>query len=277
MFCVRVEPALYWRTPITGELDLFPGYESNRVYVLVNGTLGIREVRKEDEGLGTGGDADTYRCFALSTLGLAVSHVKLRVEGPPNRLPPVVVRGPANLTRRAGESVRLPCLLGAYGPPAVAGAYAGKVGVEWRVNGTLLAPREKLTVYANRTLVLRGLQASDSGWYECVVSDEADANLYRAGGSLTVLAAGSSDASGAQLVGDEEARLPPRPSKPTIDNGGVLDTQVGLVWSVQANAYSEKQLRELSFHLEFFSPEWPEKVCCCLVQYCSLCTCNKYL
>ena len=257
------EPALYWRTPITGELDLFPGYESNRVYVLVNGTLGIREVRKEDEGLGTGGGADTYRCFALSTLGLAIAPVTLRVDGPPNRLPLVVVRGPANLTRRAGDALRLPCVVGVYGPPSVAGAYAGKVSVEWRRNGTLL-PRDKFPVYANRTLVLKGLQPSDSGWYECAVSSDVDADLYRAGGSLTVLAAGS----GSQQLagaGDEESRLPPRPSKPTIDNGGVLDNSVSLVWNLQLpNALAEQQLRDLSFHLEFFSPDWSVKVCYCL-------------
>lgn len=263
VYCAAcAEPALYWRTPITGELDLFPGYESNRVYVLVNGTLGIREVRKEDEGLGTGGGADTYRCFALSTLGLAIAPVTLRVDGPPNRLPVVVVRGPANLTRRAGDTVRLPCVVGVYGPPAAAGAYAGRVSVDWRRNGTLL-PREKLTVLANRTLLLKGVQPSDSGWYECAVSYESDANLYQSGGSLTVLAAGAVGSS-SSAAGDEEARLPPRPSKPTIDNGGVLDRSVELVWNLQLqtpNALSEQQLRELSFHIEYYSPDWPVKVC----------------
>ena len=238
------------------------------MYVLVNGTLGIREVRKEDEGLGTGGGADTYRCFALSTLGLAIAPVTLRVDGPPNRLPLVVVRGPANLTRRAvagdsGASVlRLPCVVGVYGPPSAAAAYAGRMSVKWRRNGTLL-PRDKFPVYANRTLVLRGLQASDSGWYECVVSSDVDADLYRAGGSLTVLAAGGGGAqSSGSGAGDEEARLPPRPSKPTIDNGGVLDTSVSLVWNLQLpSALGEQQLRDLSFHLEYFSPDWNAKVC----------------
>lgn len=237
------------------------------MYVLVNGTLGIREVRKEDEGLGTGGGADTYRCFALSTLGIAIAPVTLRVDGPPNRLPLVVVRGPANLTRRAGDALRLTCVVGVYGPPSVAAAYAGRVSVEWRRNGTLL-PRDKYPVYANRTLVLKGLQASDSGWYECAVSSDLDADLYRAGGSLRVLAPGTGSQQQQQpqpaSAADEESRLPPRPSKPTIDNGGVLDTSVSLVWNLQlpnANALGEQQLRDLSFHLEYFSPDWSAKVC----------------
>ncbi|KAM3930437.1 immunoglobulin superfamily member 10 [Leptodactylus fuscus] len=127
---------------------------NQKVFVLFDGTLTIREVTIYDRGI--------YKCFATNIAGSDTFTVKVQVIA----APPVIVEDKRQtILALPGENVKIHCT--AKGNP--------QPSVHWvAFDGTKVKPlhyvNAKLFLFSNGTLYLRNAASSDSGDYECIAT-----------------------------------------------------------------------------------------------------------
>lgn len=132
------------------------GYKTDRgrVSVTPDGTLIIQQVTVFDRG--------HYKCIASNPAGADTATVRLQVVAAP---PGILEEKRQQVKVVSGQSLKLPCT--AQGNP--------QPTVHWVLfDGTLVRSLNghghKASVFANGTLLLRGLAGSDSGKYECIAT-----------------------------------------------------------------------------------------------------------
>ncbi|XP_069911270.1 neurofascin isoform X13 [Oryctolagus cuniculus] len=138
--------------------------DGGNYHVHENGSLEIKMIRKEDQGI--------YTCVATNILGKAENQVRLEVKDPTR-----IYRMPEDQVAKRGTTVQLECRV--KHDPSL------KLTVSW------LKDEEPLYI-SNRmkkeddSLTIFGVAEKDQGSYTCVASTELDQDLAKA--YLTVLA-----------------------------------------------------------------------------------------
>ncbi|XP_040841191.1 neurofascin isoform X1 [Ochotona curzoniae] len=138
--------------------------DGGNYHVYENGSLEIKMIRKEDQGI--------YTCVATNILGKAENQVRLEVKDPTR-----IYRMPEDQVAKKGTTVQLECRV--KHDPSL------KLTVSW------LKDEEPLYI-GNRmkkeedSLTIFGVAERDQGSYTCVASTELDQDLAKA--YLTVLA-----------------------------------------------------------------------------------------
>ncbi|XP_030072225.1 immunoglobulin superfamily member 10 [Microcaecilia unicolor] len=149
----RPSPTISW---ILANKTLVSEFSSGNHHAIVKpgGTLIIKQVTVYDRGL--------YKCVAINPAGSDILTVKMQVIA----APPIIVEDKRQqVTGNLGESLKIPCT--AQGNP--------QPTVRWVLfDGTEVKPLQfinaKLFLFANGTLYIRNLAASDSGKYECIAT-----------------------------------------------------------------------------------------------------------
>ncbi|KAJ8410702.1 hypothetical protein AAFF_G00186590 [Aldrovandia affinis] len=149
----RPTPIISW---ILANRTQVRGYNTDRgrVSVTADGTLVIQQVTVYDRG--------HYKCIASNPAGADTATVQLQVVAAP---PGILEEKRQQVNGEVGQSLKLPCT--AQGSP--------QPTVHWVLfDGTVVRPLSdrspKVSVFANGTLLLRGLAVSDSGKYECIAT-----------------------------------------------------------------------------------------------------------
>ncbi|KAI1899340.1 hypothetical protein AGOR_G00060780 [Albula goreensis] len=147
-------PHITWVLPDRGVLRTTSSSEQ-RVMLLANGTLQIKQVNYPDRGI--------YKCIASNAAGADTLSVRLHVAA----LPPVIQQQrQENFTLPEGHALYVHCT--AKGAP--------RPSIRWVVfDGTQVRPSQfvngNLFVFPNGTLYIRSLSPKDSGNYECMASN----------------------------------------------------------------------------------------------------------
>ncbi|KAJ8367831.1 hypothetical protein SKAU_G00078590 [Synaphobranchus kaupii] len=128
--------------------------DHGRVSVTPDGTLVIQQVTVFDRG--------HYKCIASNPAGVDTATARLQVVAAP---PGILEDKRQQVKSESGQTLKLPCT--AQGSP--------QPTVHWVLfDGTTVRPLNghghKASVFANGTLLLRGLAVSDSGQYECIAT-----------------------------------------------------------------------------------------------------------
>ncbi|XP_016308038.1 protogenin A [Sinocyclocheilus anshuiensis] len=130
--------------------------ESERVYLLTNGSLFISEVEsrkdKSDEGF--------YQCLAQNKYGSILSQrARLTIAGLST-----FTQQPASITVMEGSVARFTCKITATPPPVIT----------WEFNRvTLPLATERITVLPSGVLQIQGVEPADAGSYRCVATNIA--------------------------------------------------------------------------------------------------------
>uniref|UniRef100_A0A8C1W878 Protogenin n=1 Tax=Cyprinus carpio TaxID=7962 RepID=A0A8C1W878_CYPCA len=130
--------------------------ESERVYLLTNGSLFISEVEsrkdKSDEGF--------YQCLAQNKYGSILSQrARLTIAGLSS-----FTQQPASITVMEGSVARFTCKIPATPPPIIT----------WEFNRvTLPLATERITVLPSGVLQIQGVERADAGSYRCVATNIA--------------------------------------------------------------------------------------------------------
>ncbi|XP_041515401.1 immunoglobulin superfamily member 10 [Microtus oregoni] len=154
------KPHVKWTTPSGYVIDR--PHVNGKYIVHENGTLVIKEVTAYDRG--------NYICKAQNSVGQAVVTVPVMIVGHPPR---IINSPPRSILRRTGEALRLHCM--ALGLP--------KPEIVWeRPEHSLLSKARGRKAHGNEplypqgTLVIQGLQSSDSGVYKCTAQNPLGAD-----------------------------------------------------------------------------------------------------
>uniref|UniRef100_A0A8C1I809 Protogenin n=1 Tax=Cyprinus carpio TaxID=7962 RepID=A0A8C1I809_CYPCA len=130
--------------------------ESERVYLLTNGSLFISEVEsrkdKSDEGF--------YQCLAQNKYGSILSQrARLTIASLSS-----FTQQPASITVMEGSVARFTCKIPATPPPIIT----------WEFNRvTLPQATERITVLPSGVLQIQGVERADAGSYRCVATNIA--------------------------------------------------------------------------------------------------------
>ncbi|XP_067292359.1 protogenin B isoform X2 [Pseudorasbora parva] len=151
--------------------------DSDRITILPNGVLQIRDVTMRDAG--------NYRCFATNM----ASRVKSReaelsvipASGPRPLMKPHIIAGPQNISAALHQSVVLECLAEGNPRPLVSWSRADSKPID--VFGA--------RVLGNGNLIISAVKAQHSGTYLCRATTPGTRNYTIAAGNLTVLVAPS--------------------------------------------------------------------------------------
>ncbi|XP_030832325.1 scavenger receptor cysteine-rich type 1 protein M160 isoform X1 [Strongylocentrotus purpuratus] len=114
-----------------------------------NGTLLIRDVRLEDNGM--------YECVAVNQLGEDQASVKLTVYEVPTFL-----EGPQEMEVRTGSDVSIPCVVSGVPLPEIT----------WKKDGQMISLNGRVTILEDNTLVIHKSQREDMGEYACIASNK---------------------------------------------------------------------------------------------------------
>ena len=191
------KPLIYWTREGRAE-PLFAEAESpQRWNVLSNGTLLIRDVRRED--------ASALWCSAVNDAGSLMARTRLEVTSISIPPPLVIEVGPANQTLPIKSPASLPCQ--AEGQP-----------VKWTKDGqpvNVTAAKSRINLSESGMLTIEDLQLSDSGTYTCEVGEEDQFAAWTA--SLAVASPTNPNVVFHRSPSDPMA-LPGSPSQPRVFN-----------------------------------------------------------
>nr|XP_012614906.1 neurofascin isoform X4 [Microcebus murinus] len=137
--------------------------DGGNYHVYENGSLEIKMIRKEDQGI--------YTCVATNILGKAENQVRLEVKDPTR-----IYRMPEDQTAKRGTTVQLECRV--KHDPSL------KLTVSWLKDDEPLYIGNRMKK-EDDSLTIFGVAERDQGSYTCVASTELDQDLAKA--SLTVL------------------------------------------------------------------------------------------
>ncbi|KAM5239278.1 neurofascin isoform 2-T2 [Ctenodactylus gundi] len=138
--------------------------DGGNYHVYENGSLEIKMIRKEDQGI--------YTCVATNILGKAENQVRLEVKDPTR-----IYRMPEDQTAKRGTTVQLEC--------RVRHDASLKLTVSWLKDDEPLYVGNRMKK-EDDSLTIFGVAERDQGSYTCVASTELDQDLAKA--YLTVLA-----------------------------------------------------------------------------------------
>ncbi|KAK2086354.1 hypothetical protein P7K49_035779 [Saguinus oedipus] len=139
--------------------------DGGNYHVYENGSLEIKMIRKEDQGI--------YTCVATNILGKAENQVRLEVKDPTR-----IYRMPEDQVAKRGTTVQLECRV--KHDPSL------KLTVSWLKDDEPLYIGNRMKK-EDDSLTIFGVAERDQGSYTCVASTELDQDLAKA--YLTVLAA----------------------------------------------------------------------------------------
>ncbi|XP_041464478.1 deleted in malignant brain tumors 1 protein-like [Lytechinus variegatus] len=114
-----------------------------------NGTLFIRDVRHEDNGM--------YECVAVNQLGNDTASVKLTVYEVPTFL-----EGPEEMEIKIGSDVRIPCVASGVPEPSIT----------WKKDGQMISLNGRVAIHEDKTLVIHECQKEDMAEYACIASNK---------------------------------------------------------------------------------------------------------
>nr|XP_039321753.1 neurofascin isoform X29 [Saimiri boliviensis boliviensis] len=138
--------------------------DGGNYHVYENGSLEIKMIRKEDQGI--------YTCVATNILGKAENQVRLEVKDPTR-----IYRMPEDQVAKRGTTVHLECRV--KHDPSL------KLTVSWLKDDEPLYIGNRMKK-EDDSLTIFGVAERDQGSYTCVASTELDQDLAKA--YLTVLA-----------------------------------------------------------------------------------------
>ncbi|XP_032144819.1 neurofascin isoform X29 [Sapajus apella] len=138
--------------------------DGGNYHVYENGSLEIKMIRKEDQGI--------YTCVATNILGKAENQVRLEVKDPTR-----IYRMPEDQVAKRGTTVQLECRV--KHDPSL------KLTVSWLKDDEPLYIGNRMK-REDDSLTIFGVAERDQGSYTCVASTELDQDLAKA--YLTVLA-----------------------------------------------------------------------------------------
>ncbi|XP_061043414.1 neurofascin isoform X2 [Eubalaena glacialis] len=138
--------------------------DGGNYHVYENGSLEIKMIRKEDQGI--------YTCVATNILGKAENQVRLEVKDPTR-----IYRMPEDQVAKRGTTVQLECRV--KHDPSL------KLTVSWLKDDEPLYIGNRMKKEED-SLTIFGVAERDQGSYMCVASTELDQDLAKA--YLTVLA-----------------------------------------------------------------------------------------
>nr|XP_012614949.1 neurofascin isoform X10 [Microcebus murinus] len=175
--------------------------DGGNYHVYENGSLEIKMIRKEDQGI--------YTCVATNILGKAENQVRLEVKDPTR-----IYRMPEDQTAKRGTTVQLECRV--KHDPSL------KLTVSWLKDDEPLYIGNRMKK-EDDSLTIFGVAERDQGSYTCVASTELDQDLAKA--SLTVLAEQTTTTNGL-------AALPKgRPDRPRdLELTDLAERSVRLTW-----------------------------------------------
>ncbi|KAM8819220.1 neurofascin isoform 9-T10 [Rhynchonycteris naso] len=137
--------------------------DGGNYHVYENGSLEIKMIRKEDQGI--------YTCVATNILGKAENQVRLEVKDPTR-----IFRMPEDQTAKRGTTVQLECRV--KHDPSL------KLTVSWLKDDEPLYIGNRMKK-EDDSLTIFGVAERDHGSYTCIASTELDQDLAKA--YLTVL------------------------------------------------------------------------------------------
>uniref|UniRef100_A0A2K6FA09 Neurofascin n=1 Tax=Propithecus coquereli TaxID=379532 RepID=A0A2K6FA09_PROCO len=137
--------------------------DGGNYHVYENGSLEIKMIRKEDQGI--------YTCVATNILGKAENQVRLEVKDPTR-----IYRMPEDQTAKRGTTVQLECRV--KHDPSL------KLTVSWLKDDEPLYIGNRMKK-EDDSLTIFGVAERDQGSYTCIASTELDQDLAKA--YLTVL------------------------------------------------------------------------------------------
>ncbi|XP_042112892.1 neurofascin isoform X14 [Ovis aries] len=137
--------------------------DGGNYHVYENGSLEIKMIRKEDQGI--------YTCVATNILGKAENQVRLEVKDPTR-----IYRMPEDQVAKRGSTVQLECRV--KHDPSL------KLTVSWLKDDEPLYISNRMKKEED-SLTIFGVAERDQGSYTCVASTELDQDLAKA--YLTVL------------------------------------------------------------------------------------------
>ncbi|XP_015995900.2 neurofascin isoform X6 [Rousettus aegyptiacus] len=138
--------------------------DGGNYHVYENGSLEIKMIRKEDQGI--------YTCVATNILGKAENQVRLEVKDPTR-----IYRMPEDQVTKRGTTVQLECRV--KHDPSL------KLTVSWLKDDEPLYIGNRMKK-EDDSLTIFGVAERDQGSYTCIASTELDQDLAKA--HLTVLA-----------------------------------------------------------------------------------------
>ncbi|XP_060034663.1 neurofascin isoform X11 [Erinaceus europaeus] len=138
--------------------------DGGNYHVYENGSLEIKMIRKEDQGI--------YTCVATNILGKAENQVRLEVKDPTR-----IFRMPEDQVVKRGTTVQLECRV-KYDPSL-------KLAISWLKDDEPLYVGNRMKKEED-SLTIFGVAERDQGSYTCVASTDLDQDLAKA--YLTVLA-----------------------------------------------------------------------------------------
>ncbi|ELK03327.1 Neurofascin [Pteropus alecto] len=138
--------------------------DGGNYHVYENGSLEIKMIRKEDQGI--------YTCVATNILGKAENQVRLEVKDPTR-----IYRMPEDQVTKRGTTVQLECRV--KHDPSL------KLTVSWLKDDEPLYIGSRMKK-EDDSLTIFGVAERDQGSYTCIASTELDQDLAKA--HLTVLA-----------------------------------------------------------------------------------------
>ncbi|KAM9107639.1 neurofascin isoform 3-T3 [Megaptera novaeangliae] len=138
--------------------------DGGNYHVYENGSLEIKMIRKEDQGI--------YTCVATNILGKAENQVRLEVKDPTR-----IYRMPEDQVAKRGTTVQLECRV--KHDPSL------KLTVSWLKDDEPLYIGNRMKKEED-SLTIFGVAERDQGSYTCIASTELDQDLAKA--YLTVLA-----------------------------------------------------------------------------------------
>ncbi|XP_006887967.1 PREDICTED: neurofascin isoform X1 [Elephantulus edwardii] len=175
--------------------------DGGNYHVYENGSLEIKMIRKEDQGI--------YTCVATNILGKAENQVRLEVKDPTR-----IFRMPEDQVVKRGTTVQLECRV--KHDPSL------KLTVSWLKDDEPLHVGNRMKK-EDDSLTIFGVAERDQGSYTCVASTELDQDLAKA--QLTVLAD--------QATPTNRLAVPPkgRPDRPRdLELTDLAERSVRLTW-----------------------------------------------
>lgn len=260
-------PIIYWaksgQVPSVGNEKPAQTAGQDDFIILENGNLFIERLSQKYEG--------TYLCQASNEYGSIETKTSLIMKSVQSKPPPIIVYGPQNQTIPINTQATLECLTTTAQsrlfsdneplntPKELQSQYLAneKVQITWLKDSLPLDmqhPIGKVKYYVRDTgsLEVSSVQDTDTGVYRCMAT-----NFYGQTHSMpAMLRVENPNNQYAEFQRNFETTvLPSAPTQPVI----LLTTATSVSLSWQASAHSGHSPL-VSYTIEFFSPEWPQRL-----------------